>query len=498
MDEALLRRAVELALNLGYHLTLDGLEYLRSLPNDVELNVLVKKAVELARAEGAEEPVLSADLLRRAFEKVSPKPVERWSMTVTLKPYASEVEERFEVVENPGAEAPVESSAEGFIEYFRDRFRRIERLMRRRIDVGDAVSLGEALKMPEGSKVKFICMVSERRESGRGLILRVEDLEHEAAVLVSDRTEVQYPVVEDVVICVEAVKGRGDLFVAERIVFPNVPKRRRGGCDEPVMAALISDLHVGSKMFLERVFRRFVSWLRMEWGGRKLREMAGRVKYILVCGDFVDGVGVYPNQEAELQILDIYEQYERVAELLSEVPDYVRVVGIPGNHDATRKALPQPPVFDEYSEPLKEANVTMLGNPARIRLHGVEFLMCHGRSLDDVLSTVSGMSFEKPELGMEYLIACRHLAPMYGYNTPIAPSTRDYLVIETPPDVLHMGHVHIFGYKAYKGILLVNSGTFQGKTEYQRRLGIEPTPGIVPLVDLKSMTVYTLNLMEAG
>ena len=498
MEEDLLRRAVELALEMGYHLTPDALDYLRRLPDDVDLAMLIRRAVELVKGGGAEQLVISTQHLKEAFEEGFPKPVERWSSGAVLKPYASEVEESFEVVEDPGTEVRVESSAEGFVEYFRDRFRRIERLLRRRIDVGDALSLGEALRASEGSRVKFICMVAECRESGRGLVLRVEDLECEAAVLVTERTEVQRPPVDDVVVCVEAVKGRGDLFIAERIVFPDVPERRRMGCEEPLVVALISDLHVGSRMFMEKLFERFLRWLRMEWGGRRLREMAGRVKYVLVCGDFVDGVGVYPGQEEELQILDIYKQYGRVAELLSRVPEYVRVIGIPGNHDATRRALPQPPIFEEYAEPLKEAHVTLLGNPARVRLHGVEFLMCHGRSLDDVLSTVSGMSFGRPELGMEYLVACRHLAPMYGRNTPIAPSRRDTLVIETPPDVLHMGHVHVFGSKAYKGMLLVNSGTFQAKTEYQRKLGVEPTPGIVPLVDLKSMTVYPLNLLEAG
>ena len=66
---------------------------------------------------------------------------------------------------------------EEYVQYFQDRFRRIEHLLRQRIDVRSATSILEALKSPAKTKLKLICMVTEKRESKNQMILSVEDLQ---------------------------------------------------------------------------------------------------------------------------------------------------------------------------------------------------------------------------------------------------------------------------------------------------------------------------------
>jgi len=44
------------------------------------------------------------------------------------------------------------------------------------------------------------------------------------------------------------------------------------------------------------------------------------VKYILVAGDIVDGIGIYPNQEKELVVKDVYKQYEMFDDLFQSFP----------------------------------------------------------------------------------------------------------------------------------------------------------------------------------
>lgn len=73
---------------------------------------------------------------------------------------------------------------------------------------------------------------------------------------------------------------------------------------------------------------------------------------------------------------------------------------------------------------------------------------------------------------------------MYGGNL-IIPEKVDYFVIEEEPDVLHCGHVHKNGYANYRGTLVINSGTFQDRTEYQVKQGHVPTPAIVPVYEAK-------------
>jgi len=142
----------------------------------------------------------------------------------------------------------------------------------------------------------------------------------------------------------------------------------------------------------------------------------------------------------------------------------------------------------------------MLGDPARIRLHGVNLTLYHGRSLDDIIGSVPDVTYlnlsGEITRAMEYFLKTRHLAPIYGSKTPIAPTSVDDLVIETPPDVLHTGHVHVIGYKNYRGTFLVNTGTWQAQTEFQEKMGLIPTPGIVPIFDLKNFNVIPLNFLS--
>jgi DNA polymerase II small subunit len=206
---------------------------------------------------------------------------------------------------------------------------------------------------------------------------------------------------------------------------------------------------------------------------------------------------VYPRQEDELTIPDIYEQYKFAARFIQQIPEHMEVIISPGNHDGVRQALPQPAISREYGEPVYEArHVTPLGNPCEVELHGVRFLVHHGRSLEDMLTSAPGMSFERPERAMELQLRCRHLAPEYGNRTSIAPMPEDHLIIENPPDVFHSGHIHVFGQEQYRGTLIVNSGAWQAQTEYQKRMGLKPTPGLLPVVNLQTLKLSVTNFMS--
>jgi DNA polymerase II small subunit len=126
----------------------------------------------------------------------------------------------------------------------------------------------------------------------------------------------------------------------------------------------------------------------------------------------------------------------------------------------------------------------MLPNPCTFKLHGVEIMLAHGKGLDDILSSTPGHDFHHPITGVELMLRCRLLAPIYGQTTPIAPERIDRLVIRSVPDVLAMGHVHIYETKKYKGITLISSGSFQDQTPFQKRMKLKPTPGLVSVFNL--------------
>ena len=91
---------------------------------------------------------------------------------------------------------------------------------------------------------------------------------------------------------------------------------------------------------------------------------------------------------------------------------------------------------------------------------------------------------------MRRFLQARHLSPIYGSQTPIAPETEDMMVIDEVPDIFHAGHVHVVGFDMYRGVLILNSGAWQHQTPFQAGVGITPTTGMAVIVNLKTFKVY--------
>jgi DNA polymerase II small subunit len=211
----------------------------------------------------------------------------------------------------------------------------------------------------------------------------------------------------------------------------------------------------------------------------------------------VEGVGVYPNQDEELSIVDIYDQYEQFCEHLKEVPGDMEILLIPGNHDAVRLAEPQPGFDEELRDIMSAHDARIHGNPALVDVEGVKILMYHGVSLDEVIAELpeEKASYDEPHKAMYQLLKKRHVAPQFGGKTRVAPEEEDYLVMEEVPDVFHTGHVHKLGWGKYRRVIAVNSGCWQAQTDFQKSVNIDPDAGFAPILDLDtlSMTVRSFN-----
>ncbi len=413
-----------------------------------------------------------------------------------FKPVAKDIDPQIEIFDDLDVTGKSESDGgiNDFIEYFRDRFQRIARILGER---GPTVRNIEVLKRNRyRERVRIIGMVTEKRYSRNGhLLIIIEDLTDQLTVLVPKDDRVLMAkganLVHDEVIAVDGSFSRGDLFIAKDIIQPDVIPKPVKTAKDDVALAMISDTHVGSNLFLEKTFVKFLDWLK---GRGPRKDLAGKVKYLTIAGDLVDGIGIYPGQEQELSITDIYEQYAAFERFMEEIPDYIEVFIIPGNHDAVRVADPQPAIPDDLLPTLYSFdNFHMLGSPGYVSVHGIEVLMYHGQSIHSYVPNISGFDYTKPErLGIEALKR-RHIHAIYGDKPPIAPEKRDYLVIERVPDIMHFGDVHKNGYANYKGVTIVNSGTWQDITPYQIKQGHHPTPGILPVITLRDRKINILK-----
>jgi DNA polymerase II small subunit len=495
-----LKTAIERIVQSGYQLSKDGFEFL-SLLDEEEVEDLVKLAIHRANISADELYVIDREILQSTLNERVDREEKRRPLTGKgrERPLAAEYDAHFEVINDHESE-PVES-VDGFLEYFKSRYKKIGSLLRERMDVRDAVTISQIKKMPLRSKAKVVGIVSRKTARGARLFIELEDTEDSITAMASDQETVRrgLSILEDQVICVEALKYRGDLLIVNDFIWPDIPSGVQRRAEAPICTVFLADIHVGSRHFMGELFERFIRWMNLEIGRPSLRNLAGRVKYVVIAGDVVDGIGVYPNQINELDITDIREQYKVALSLISALPDYVEVIVIPGNHDAARNSLPQPPIPSEYTESFyQDSRIHMLGNPSRLLLDGVETLVCHGKALDDVLSQTPGLTFHSPVNGMELLLRCRHLAPFYGSTTPLAPEREDRLVITSKPDIFHMGHIHIYGSKRYKGVTMIASGPWQEQTSFQKRMNLTPTPGVAPVFDLHThqLTPLDFNMLQ--
>jgi DNA polymerase II small subunit len=368
-----------------------------------------------------------------------------------------------------------------FVRTFRDRYERLSGQLRSRVNARPAAAVAE---MSGGTETGLVGLVNDVRSTAGGhWLVELEDATGVFPALVTSERDLADLV--DLLLpdeCI-AVEGRlsddaGVLF-ADAIHFPEVPRTfQPSTADREVAAALVSDVHVGSEEFRGDAWDRFAEWLHTD--------EAADVEYLLIAGDMVEGVGVYPGQDEELDVVDIYEQYEAFAERLKRVPGDVEIVMIPGNHDAVRLAEPQPAFDEELREIMAVHDARVVGNPATVTVEGVSVLMYHGMSLDGVIAELPDehASYDRPHEAMYQLLRKRHVAPQYGGKNRLAPEERDYLVMDEVPDVFHTGHVHKLGYGKYHGVLAINSGCWQAQTAFQESVNIDPDVGYAPILRL--------------
>jgi DNA polymerase II small subunit len=371
---------------------------------------------------------------------------------------------------------------EDFVYLFQDRYKKLSRLIEKRLT--NILEIEKIKSSVSGREASLIGIVKSKTIGKNGVILEVEDLTESLKVFIPQKSSYfkdAQTIVNDEVIGVSG-KLSGSLFIANKIVFPDVEVKAPKKVDKDIEIAFVSDLHVGSKLFYSKNFETFLKDL----------QNFEKLKYLIIAGDIVDGIGIYPNQINELTIKDIYKQYDMFFNLLGMVPNDIHVFVAPGNHDAARRAEPQ-----EFEKDMLKSfsNVTFITNPAYINIEGLEVLVYHGTSLDSIIAAIPGLSYLKPEEAMIQLIRKRHLSPIYGTN-PIAPIAKDNLVIEKEPDLVVMGHLHRNAFVNYKGVIVINSGTWQAKTEFQLKQGHVPTPCLATIYNIKTSQVNIKNYLN--
>ncbi|MFX0099732.1 MAG: metallophosphoesterase [Candidatus Hodarchaeota archaeon] len=465
----------------------------RELKKTPESKPVISKASSSPVTEEVSDPIST-------IQKSPSKPRgPRMTSKSQFTPMAREHDEDLKILEDCTTNLKNEGEFKDFLQLFKDRFNSIKNIFKSRKDINQLIDIADLSKLSRKNQNYHVFgMVNDKKRTKAGnLMLEVEDSTGSINVIISAKTidpDIIPHILNDEVLCFNGFYKDG-IFIANEFSWPDITSNRPiSFSTEDLAILLISDLHIGSDNHLEKLWNRFENWMNGVGSDRKQKELAGKVKYVSIAGDIIDGVGIYPTQEQHLVITDVHKQIEVAAELLQRLPDHLKFIIAPGSHEPVRRAMPQPAIPKSYCQPLIDIGATMVSNPALIETNGIKTLMYHGDSFIDLSMDIPEISNSTPERGMEKLLKSRHLAPSFGKRSEIAPDRKDWLVINTIPDIFHTGHVHCFGVKKYRNVWMVNSGCFQGQTDFMRSLGIVPTPGKPNIITLKDLSLTTLNI----
>jgi len=460
-------------------ITPDALEYLSDVDHpDCPESILER----LEKDEDLPFPVCKDTISCFLNEMIEPSELEKPEERDPPERLDKIPENKIDILKDVSGESTCTGKVEEFQKYFSDRYERLKAIVEKRRDGKKSRPISRISNRPGNATI--IAMIRDLYTTSSGnKMLTLEDPTGEMRGFISaDSDAFEKDLLEDEVILAkgEVWENNGDFeetFAIEEIKRPGIPKMNdHSRPDFSGKIAFLGDIHVGSDTFLEDEWSDFRSWINSDEGA------AEYIEYLVVPGDLIDGIGIFPDQEKELNIIDVNEQYRRLAQMFKQLPEDITIITIPGNHDIVRNTEPQPCLPEDIQE-LFPPNVLFFSNPALLEIEGLKILAYHGSSINDLSDMLPQVTSERPVTAMKEMMKRRHLVPVYGKKTSIAPEEKDYMVIDEVPDIFVTGHIHRTEVEDHHGIVMINSSTWQAQTEYQKMRDIKPDPGKVTILE---------------
>ncbi|EQD53478.1 DNA polymerase II small subunit, partial [mine drainage metagenome] len=253
---------------------------------------------QLIERAGAASPFVTREMVESVFAETT----GALAAVASLRPTASRVvlpapdAAGFQpIYEGYGGPVGAESPLVAYSALFQSRYRALARLLRGRPELENLRPIREI--RPTEPTTSLVGMVRDVRETSqrRHLILTLEDETGAVELLVpKDSPGARTTFLSDEVVGVRLrfSKDPRRLPRVEAVERPEVPRQRLlGRARRPARALFLSDLHLGSKSFLADEWGHLIDFLH---GRGPEGDRAAGIQYVVVAGDLVDGIGVYP------------------------------------------------------------------------------------------------------------------------------------------------------------------------------------------------------------
>ncbi|NPE27187.1 hypothetical protein HNV12_04265 [Methanococcoides sp. SA1] len=377
-----------------------------------------------------------------------------------------------------------------FFEYFRQRFELLKDILVKK-GFDNLISI-RRIGSSNGVYTVIGMIYSKRITKNKNLLFEIEDLGGRTIVLVNrdnkklfDRAQ---KLVEDDVLAFQ-VSGSSKMLFANEFIFPDFEKRDEVFGEKDEYCVFTGDFHVGSELFLESNLRKFVDWLNGGVGDERQRAISGKVKYLFLVGDLVEGVGIYPGQEKFLKIKGCRAQYKKVFDVLKGIRDDIEIIMCPGLHDAVWLGEPQPKVENKWLVELDGMkNLRRVSNPCELEVGGLKVFLNYGINMKSFLEKLEKKSSIKE---FDDVLKRRSLPLVYSESDFVPGEAGDLMLNEM--DVFVVGGRHKAEVGNYGNIVKISTSCWQKKSDYEAKMGMDVDFARVPILNLKSKEVKILD-----
>ena len=323
------------ALNKGFQIHPDAFKILDEITDVKQLEKIIKEIVK--------------EKTRQKKFQINQNDLETY---LGIKDDPSLLNE-IKILSDPTNKVTSGEGVKGYNALFSSRFNKLKRIVSDRPESKMIKSIS-VVKTTELENDVYVCGLLTTRNAERNitkLVLEDPSGSFEGIIFDEELQKTAGTLLIDQFVMARVASAKSSGLMIKDLILPDIPDQKINKSESEVYAVFLSDLHIGSKYFMEDELIEFVTWISSP------DPVARKIRFVLIGGDIVDGVGIYPNQNKELVCQTIEEQLQKAEDLLDKIPKNVKIIIMPGNHDPGRRALPQPAIPQKYNSGLWEREI---------------------------------------------------------------------------------------------------------------------------------------------
>ena len=277
------------ALNKGFQIHPDAFKILDEITDVKQLEKIIKEIVK--------------EKTRQKKFQINQNDLETY---LGIKDDPSLLNE-IKILSDPTNKVTSGEGVKGYNALFSSRFNKLKRIVSDRPESKMIKSIS-VVKTTKLENDVYVCGLLTTRNAERNitkLVLEDPSGSFEGIIFDEELQKTAGTLLIDQFVMARVASAKNSGLMIKDLISPDIPDQKINKSESEVYAVFLSDLHIGSKYFMEDELIEFVTWISSP------DPVARKVRFVLIGGDIVDGVGIYPNQNKELICQTIEEQLQK-------------------------------------------------------------------------------------------------------------------------------------------------------------------------------------------